>query len=46
MPTKDTPDAPPPDEAEEPAEDLDALNQRIADEAAEATTADKRNPKT
>lgn len=27
-----------------PAEDLDALNRRIAEEAAAATTADKLNP--
>lgn len=38
---KDPPDTPPPADVE----DLDDLNKRIADEAAEATTADKRNPK-
>lgn len=49
MPRSDASDAPKGDQpdqpADEPAEDLDALNKRIAEEAAAETTADKVNPK-
>ena len=43
MATKD-PDTPTPTK-KAADEDLDALNKRIAEEAAAATTADQRNPK-